>query len=227
LKVDVFGVGHDRRSGLWAANVICRGKPDVICFEAWAEFVKLFNLFDSGKIDALSKSPEWKEILPLMKWYWNFAMSLLEKEPMMRAAKTIHAEPIAIDVSIEERMYEQGQIHQLMKKGSSLRRRLWFAHKIFQSVSGFVGRPFIRNPSLMNSDVGDVYFRTARRIWDLILPESRWWGLGREEYMVQRISEVVRKHEDCKIFVFVGAAHRKSLQNLIESSFTDVEKCER
>jgi hypothetical protein len=214
-------------SGLWAADVIRRGKPDAICFEAWAEFVKLFNFFDSGRIDALSENPEWKGVLPLMKWYWNFAMSLLEKEPIMRAARATHAEPIGIDVSIEERIYERGQIHQLMKKGSSFRRRLWFAHKIFQSISDFVGKPFIKNPSLMNSEIGDVYFRTARKIWDSILPESRWWGLGREEYMAQRIAEIVREHEGCKIFVFVGAAHKKSLENLIELSFTEVEKCER
>jgi hypothetical protein len=217
LIVEVFGVGHDRSSGLWAADVIMRGKPDVICFEAWAEFVKLFNLFDSGRIDALSKTPEWKEVLPLVKWYWNFAMSLLEKEPIMRAAKKIRAEPVPIDVSIGERMHEQDQIRRLMKKGHSFRRRLWFAHRIFQRVCDFFGKPFIRSPSLMNSVIGDAYFQTARGIWDMILPESRWWGLGREEYMTQRIAEIVKEHEDYKIFVFVGAAHKTSLQNLIES----------
>lgn len=218
MVVEVFGLSHDRRSGVWAAGVVRRGKPDIVCFEAWAEFMKLFDYFDSGKIDMVSEDSQWKEVVPLMKWYWNFVMSLLEKEPIIRAAREVRAEPIAIDVSIGERMHQQGQIRQLRRKDNSFKIRLWFAHRIFQSFSSFAIKPFIRFPSLMNSLIGEIYFQTTRRLWDSILPESRWWGLGREEYMAQRIAEIVNKREDRRIYVFVGTTHKWNLQKLVSST---------
>jgi hypothetical protein len=218
LTVEVFGVGHERRSGVWAAAVIRRGKPDIVCFEAWAEFVKLFNYFDSGKIDTLSDDSHWKEVLPLLKWYWNFTMSILEKEPMMRAAKEVGAEPIAIDVSIEERMRQQSQyIREVRKKAGSFKMRVWFVHKIFSSLTNIAVKPFGRFPNLMNSTVGKVYFQTSRRLWDWISPESKWWGAGREEYMTQKIAEILNKHIGCRIFVFVGATHKWNLQHLVDT----------
>jgi len=216
MVVEVFGVNHDRRSGVWAAGVIRRGKPDIVCFEAWAEFMKLFDYFGSGKIDMVSEDSQWKEVLPLIKWYWNFAMSLLEKEPMIRAAREVGAEPIAIDVSIGERMHQEGHIHQLKKKDNSFKMRLWFAHRIFQSFSSFAIKPFIRFPSLMNSLIGKVYFQSTRRLWDALLPESQWWGLGREKYMAQRIAEIRNKRESRRIYVFVGTTHKWSLQELVK-----------
>lgn len=215
IHVKVFGLSHDRRSGVWAAGVIRRGRPDVVCFEAWAEFVKLFDMFESKRIDMISEDSQWREVLPLMKWYWNFAMSLLEKESIVRAAREVGAEPIAIDVSIRERMSQEGQIRQLRKKDSLFRMRLWFAYKIFQNFSSFCAKPFLRFPSLMNSLVGEAYFKTARRLWDALLPESQWWGLGREKFMAQRIAETWNKRESPKIFVFVGTTHKWSLQALV------------
>lgn len=222
VPIKVFGLsGHDKKAGIWAASVIINGKPDIVCFEGWSEFMKLFDFFDLGKIDNVSEDPEWKEILPLLKWYWQVVMSFLEKEEIIKAARIVGAQSIPIDVSIMDRMQRNKEIRDLRERDRGFRMRLWFAYKVFQNVTMTFAKLFFKFPNFMNSIVGKVYFQTIRRMWDRMLPESRWSGVVREEYMARKVLDVAKKHgEDAKIYVFVGTIHKWNLERMIKSMFT-------
>lgn len=217
-SIKVFGLTHDKRAGVWAASMIRKGKPDVVCFEAWAEFMKLFDFFESGKIDEVSEDEEWKEILPLLKWYWQVLMSFLEKGEIVKAAREVGAKPIPIDISWEESRQKRQEIRVLKEQDRWFRMRLWFAYKVFQKAHLIMAKPFFRFPGFMNSTIGKVYFQTMGKVWNWMLPESRWAGIEREEHMARKVANIAKRYgKDVKIFVFVGTIHKWNLEKIVKS----------